>query len=235
MVLSRVLEPEVMDSADDALDYDRMDHAAVNRQFVDDLLAAIAAAGVQVADSTEILDLGAGTAQIPLELLRRRPSWRVRAVDLAESMLELGWQNVAAAGLADRIRLERVDAKRLPYATGTFTVVMSNSIVHHVPQPRDVLAEACRVLRPGGTLFIRDLLRPPDDATVRLLVDTYAAGGNDHQRQLFDDSLRAALSLDEVRAIVVELGHDPRQVTQTSDRHWTWTMRPNNRIEACNG
>ena len=222
MTLARVLEPEVMDSAEDARDYDRMDHAAVNRQFVDDLLAEAAAAGIELAESSEILDLGAGTAQIPIELLRQRPTWRVRAVDLAEQMLELGRRNVAAAGLAHRIRLERADAKRLAYPAATFPIVMSNSIVHHVPDPRLVLAEACRVLRPGGMLFIRDLLRPPDDAAVRSLVDIYAAGCNDHQRRLFEASLRAALNLDEVRRLVAELDYDPLSANQTSDRHWTW-------------
>ena len=43
MPLSRILEPEVMDSAQDAEDYDRMDHSQVNRVFVDDLLVAIQA------------------------------------------------------------------------------------------------------------------------------------------------------------------------------------------------
>lgn len=221
MVLRRVLEPEVMDNADDARDYDRMDHAAVNRQFVDDLLATITAAGLEPADS-EVLDLGTGTAQIPIELLRCRPFWRVCGVDLAASMIELARENAAAAALNHRLRLEQADAKRLCYADQAFGVVMSNSIVHHIPQPRDVLAEACRVLRPGGVLFVRDLLRPTGDAEVLRLVETYAAGANDHQRQLFEDSLRAALSLDEVQSIVAGLGHNPRWVTQTSDRHWTW-------------
>ncbi len=224
MSLARVLEPEVMDSADDARDYDRMDHTAVNRQFVDDLLAEAAAAGFVMGESDELLDLGTGTAQIPIELLRQRPLWRVLGVDLAASMLELGRQNIAAAGLAPRVRLEQVDAKRLPYADGGFPMVISNSIVHHIAEPRVVLAEACRVLRPGGVLFIRDLLRPSDDAEVHRLVEIYAAGANDHQRQLFDDSLRAALTLAEIRQLVAELGHDCQRVTATSDRHWTWRM-----------
>ena len=42
-MLSRILETEVMDTPAEALDYDAMDHSAVNRVFVDDLLAAIAA------------------------------------------------------------------------------------------------------------------------------------------------------------------------------------------------
>ncbi len=204
-----------MDSAADAGDYDAMDHSEVNRIFVADFLAAGPPPG-------EILDLGTGTAQIPIELCRQSAAACVLAVDLAESMLELGRRNVAQAGFADRIRLERVDAKGLPYAAGRFAAVMSNSIVHHIPEPLAVLTEAARVLAPGGLLFVRDLLRPVDDATVRHLVDTYAAGANVHQRQLFDDSLRAALSVGEMRALVASLGFSPTSVQATSDRHWTW-------------
>jgi len=82
-----------------------------------------------------------------------------------------------------------------------------------------------RVVLPGGILFVRDLLRPPDDATLTTLVDQYAAGANDHQRQMFADSLRAALTLAEVQALVAGLGLDAATVRQTSDRHWTWSAR----------
>jgi ubiquinone/menaquinone biosynthesis C-methylase UbiE len=140
-------------------------------------------------------------------------------------MLQVAKINVESAALADRIRLERIDAKRLPYADGQFDVVISNSIVHHIPEPAGVLADAVRVVRRRGLLFIRDLLRPPDDATVGRLVAAYAAGCNDHQRAMFDDSLRAALDLDEIRTLVVDLGFAPETVGQTSDRHWTWCAR----------
>lgn len=219
-MLSRVLEAEVMESPREAMDYDSMDHTAVNSVFVDDFLRVLgnAMAG-------EVLDLGTGTAQIPIALLKRSPDLRIVAIDLAESMLELGRRNVATAGFDRQIQLEWVDAKRLPYTAGRFAAVMSNSIVHHIPEPGGVLAEACRVLRPGGVLVIRDLLRPDEDASVRHLVDTYAADANEHQRQLFEASLRAALSLDEVRDLVSGLGYDVQQVQQTSDRHWTWCGR----------
>src|SRR5436853_509557 len=124
-MLKRVLEPEVMDSAYDAADYDAMDHHQVNRVFVSDLLAAEPGPG-------EILDLGTGTAQIPIELCRQAPAARILAVDLAQTMLDLARRNVAAARLMDQIQLERIDAKRLPYASGRFATVMSNSIVHHI-------------------------------------------------------------------------------------------------------
>src|SRR5271166_2066683 len=102
-MLPRVLEPEVMDSAAEAHDYDAMDHSTVNRVFVADFLAAWAG-------QNPILDVGTGTAQIPIELCRRAPA-RVVGIDLAGHMLEVGRQNVLRAGLQDRIRLEQVDAK----------------------------------------------------------------------------------------------------------------------------
>jgi ubiquinone/menaquinone biosynthesis C-methylase UbiE len=193
-----------------------MDHAEVNRRFVDDLLAADV-------DLREVLDLGTGTALIPIKLCQRAPQARVLAIDLSVWMLDLARGNVEIAGLTSQIMLDRVDGKGLPYASGRFTAVMSNSIVHHIPQPRDVLHEAWRVLAPGGRIFIRDLLRPQDDATVRRLVDLYAGDATPHQRQMFDDSLRAALSLEEIRALIAELGASPDQVQQTTDRHWTWS------------
>lgn len=235
--LARVLEPEVMDSQDDAADYDAMDHVEVNRVFVEDFLAALAKGragdgepgrGAFEHSLAGVLDVGTGTAQIPIALCRRSAQACVLGVDLAESMLALGRRNVAAAGLAERIRLERVDAKGLPYADGNFAAVMSNSIVHHIPEPAAVLGEMLRVAAPSGLLFVRDLARPASEAELEGLVERYAAGANAHQRQLFTDSLRAALTVAEVQAMLRRLGVGAASVTMTSDRHWTWAGRKRN-------
>ncbi len=215
-MLPRILEPEVMDSAAEACDYDAMDHAAVNRAFVTDFLG-------EWDGRDPVLDVGTGTAQIPVELCRQVRSAHVVAVDLAEHMLAVGRDNVRRAGLVDRVRLERCDAKALPFADGTFGAVVSNSIVHHIPEPEAVLAEMVRVAAPGGRLFVRDLMRPYDGTELRRLVETYAGGANAHQRQMFADSLHAALTLAEVRDRVVALGYPRDGVRQTTDRHWTWS------------
>ena len=80
-----------------------------------------------------------------------------------------------------------------------------------------------RTCAKGGTLFVRDLLRPGDDEMLSSLVDTYAAGANEHQRQMFSDSLHAALTVVEARTMVGRLGYAPETVQQTSDRHWTFS------------
>lgn len=218
-MLSRVLEPEVMDTPEEALAYDAMDHSEVNRVFVTDFLAAVGRI------SGEILDLGAGTALILVELCRRDPSAHIRAIDLSANMLDLARANLELANLNERVTLERVDGKGLPYPDESFAAVMSNSIVHHIPQPVAVLAEAVRVVVRGGLIFVRDLVRPPDETTLQGLVAQYAGAATDHQRQLFQDSLHAALTLDEIRALISGLGFSPETVSQSSDRHWTWVAR----------
>src|SRR5262249_45755267 len=145
--------------------------------------------------------------------------------DAAEHMLAVGQRNVEAAGLIERVRLQRCDAKALPFTAGDFGAVISNSIVHHIPEPIAVLREMVRVLRPGGWLFVRDLIGPPDEEALRHLVNLYAAGANDHQRKMFADSLHAALTLDELKGLVESLGLPAGDVQVTSDRHWTWAAR----------
>lgn len=219
MNLPRILEPEVMDTVDDARDYDAMDHRQVNRAFVHDLISACSSLAIQ---PDEILDLGTGTAQIPIELCRQCDDCRIIAVDAATHMLDLAYTNIQIAGLGDRIQLDRVDAKHLSYRGGMFRIVMSNSILHHIPEPREVLREAIRVTAPTGALFFRDLTRPATEDALQQLVDTYAGQENPHARQLFADSLHAALTVDEVRSLVAEWGFPADSVQQTSDRHWTW-------------
>ena len=95
-MLPRVLEPEVMDTPDEARDYDAMDHSAVNRVFVADFLAVWDGRG-------PILDLGTGTARIPIEFCQQSPNGEVVAVDAAAHMLALAEANVRRAGFAGRI------------------------------------------------------------------------------------------------------------------------------------
>jgi len=214
--LERVLEPEVMDTPQEARDYDGMDHSEVNRIFVDNLMAS----GFQ---GNDILDLGTGTALIPIELCKRLDDCRVMAVDAAVHMLDIAKFNIDVAGMLQRIQLQKVDAKDMDFPDNMFDAVVSNSIIHHIPEPLLVLKEAIRVTRPGGTLFFRDLLRPQCEASLGQLVQTYTGDENQHSQQMFADSLHAALSLSEIQGLVSSLGFNSEGVVQNTDRHWTWT------------
>lgn len=245
-MLPRTLEPELMDTREEAVDYDTMDHSEVNRAFADEFLSAISDCGLRISDLEDqrsgdassrpivnpqseirnpqylsVLDVGTGTARIPIDICHRTDAVKIVAVDLASHMLQLAQRNVIEAGFKQQIRLEQIDAKALPYADGQFDAVISNSIVHHIPEPIRVLREMVRVLRPGGLLFVRDLLRPPDAELIATILAKHAGGTNEHQRELFERSLHAALTLDEVRKILRDLGLPPESARQSSDRHWT--------------
>ncbi len=224
-MLPRILEPEVMDTVAEAVDYNSMDHSHVNRVFVDDLLTALAATPSPPGEAWQIFDAGTGTALIPLELTSRGLDAVVTAGDLAEQMLIVARDNVRAAGQSDAIRLVLTDCKQLSDADATYHVVISNSIVHHIPEPVAVLAELWRVLQPGGLLFVRDLMRPADLATLDHQVQTYAGDANAHQQQMFRDSLHAALTVSEVCDLLEQVGIPRDTARATSDRHWSIVAR----------
>ena len=219
-MLPRVLEPEVMDRPEEVREYDAMDHSEVNVRFVSDFLQAHGPGR-----GGEMLDVGTGPARVPIALCRADRHFRVLGVDLAGPMLDLARRNVADAGLTDRIRFARGDAKSLPFPDGRFEAVVSNTIVHHIPDPAPALAEMARLVAPGGTLMVRDLARPADEAAVAALVELHAASEPPHARNLFRDSLHAALTLEEVRELIAGLGLPAENVAMTSDRHWTWTWK----------
>ena len=215
-MIDRVLEPEVMDTPWEAADYDAMDHAAVNWAFVTDLIRFVPKL------RGTALDVGTGTALIPIELARWVPGLTIVAVDAAASMLRIAAANIKTAELFDRIPTRLVNARELPFPDGEFPVVMSNSLVHHVAEPETVVAEIARVCRRGGVIFVRDLARPADLPTLNHLVETYAGTATVSQRKLFEQSLYAALTVEEVQSLVAAHGFAPSSVAMTSDRHWTW-------------
>jgi ubiquinone/menaquinone biosynthesis C-methylase UbiE len=227
-MIPRILEPEVMDTEAEAVEYNTMDHAAVNRAFVDDLLRFVDTDSLLAAGTgpIRVLDVGTGTALIPLELCSRGNKWRVVGIDLAQAMLAEAAINVANAGMAKAIELRHVDAKRLPFDDSEFTAVMSNSIIHHIPDPSDCFEEMVRVVsKNGGLLFVRDLMRPDSEQQLDDLVDAHAGDATDHQRKMFAESLHAALTLDEIRALAKSSGIEAGCIHQTTDRHWTLAWR----------
>lgn len=213
--IPRTLEPEYMDDPTEAALYDAMDHKAVNECFVNDLLAAGSVAG-------QVIDLGTGTARIPIELCKKNENVRVLAIDAAVHMLEVAIRNIDIAGLRDSIQLVQADAKNLAeFEDAMCDCVISNTLMHHLPRPSESLATAKRLLRPGGRLFIRDLMRPQTTLQVEQLTKAYAGGEAVESQQLLRQSLHAALTLEEAQAMAKSCGLNPMAVYASSDRHWT--------------
>jgi len=212
--MNRIVEPEVMDTREAAEAYDAMEHGEVDAAFVERVIALGASSG-------HFLDVGTGPAQIPILLAQHCSDIYITAIDLSEEMLKIAKRHVAAAGLTNRITLERVDAKTLPYPDNTFDGLISNSIVHHIHDAMRALREMGRVVCPQGTVLIRDLIRPETPADAQAFVDLYAAEDTPYQQKLYYDSFLAAFTIAEVNEMLTQMDMPGAVVVQSTERHWS--------------
>jgi ubiquinone/menaquinone biosynthesis C-methylase UbiE len=196
-----------------------MNHARVNQQFVDDLVDTGPV-------GPNVIDLGCGPADIPIRLLDRLPNLRLIGIDNTPEMLAIAKSDVDTAGLNDRITLQQSDASnRTNFDAIIADTVISNSFLHHLDDPKSGINVAVDLLKPGGRLFVRDLLRPSSIAQIESLVAQHGQGEPEPSRQLLRQSLHAALTLEESIDMVKDLGIPSDRIRVTSDRHWTmdWT------------
>jgi len=220
MPLPRVLEAEAMSSVEEAGAYDEMDFSTTDLLFAERAAQLVSGASGPV---DLIADLGSGNAKIPLAMCPLLPgAARVCAVEMSPEMLAVAARNRARDGvLPGRLQLVTADVKHMPFADRSVGMITSNSLVHHIPDPRVVFLEIARIARPGAPILIRDLVRPETQGALDSLLETHAARWNPLQRTLFSDSLHAALTLEETRELLDECGLSDVNVTQVSDRHWS--------------
>jgi ubiquinone/menaquinone biosynthesis C-methylase UbiE len=93
-----------------------------------------------------VLDLGGGMGRMSIPLSRIH---FVTLTDLSPQMLDL-----ARPHAGDRLKLEVADARHLPFSDSSFDYVLAIDLLPHIPIPEELIAEARRVLRPGGSLII---------------------------------------------------------------------------------
>jgi ubiquinone/menaquinone biosynthesis C-methylase UbiE len=146
--------------------YDRVAHAAgfdeARRRSVDRL---------QVAPGSRVLMVGAGTG---LDLDYLRPDLQLTAIDVTPAMLKR--LEIRAAEAGRRVTTRVMDARRLEFPDASFDAVVMHLILAVMPDPERGLAEAERVLEPGGRIAVFDkFLRDDDRASVkRRLLNTVA-------------------------------------------------------------
>jgi SAM-dependent methyltransferase len=131
-------------------DWDEMRALDLPAQAVEDALLRLAPDAAR----GRLLDIGTGTGRV-LELLA--PHFRQSlGVDASKAMLALARSRLAQPGLAHcAVRL--ADMYRLPLTDASFDTAVLQMVLHYAEDPAGVIAEAARVLRPGGKLIVIDL------------------------------------------------------------------------------
>lgn len=212
--MERKAEPELMDLDDEVDAYVRGDFSSVNQAFAERL--------IELCGKTErarAVDLGTGPADIPIRVWKLRPNWRIVAVDASGPMLASGRPAIAAAGANAAIELKLADAKDTGLPAGSFDVIFSNSILHHVSSPVAFWTEVRRLAKPGGYVFLRDLARPESEARARELVEQYAGNENALLKEEFYRSLLAAYTVAEIKVQLAAAGLQNLAVEMRTDRH----------------
>ncbi len=97
------------------------------------------------------LEIGAGTGYFTLNLLRAGLIGQATCSDISPGMLETLADN--ARRLELEVRTEPADAERLPFADGSFDLVLGHAVLHHIPDLPRAFAEFERVLAPGGIVL----------------------------------------------------------------------------------
>ena len=114
-----------------------------------------------IAPGQRVIDVACGTGATAL-LLAREYGAEAVGVDLGIRTIERAQREAAALGLADRARFVHGDAEALPLADATFDVALSECSLCTFPDKRHAVAEMARVLRPGGTIAVADVVAELD-------------------------------------------------------------------------
>ncbi|NNE78676.1 MAG: bifunctional demethylmenaquinone methyltransferase/2-methoxy-6-polyprenyl-1,4-benzoquinol methylase UbiE [Silicimonas sp.] len=115
-------------------------------------------------DGQRLLDVAGGTGDISFRFLRRAPGATAVVLDMTEQMLIEGRKRAEAEALSGKLEWVTGDAMALPFDDATFDVYTISFGIRNVTRIEDALAEAFRVLRPGGRLMVLEFSQIPNTA-----------------------------------------------------------------------
>ena len=130
----------------------------IHRFWKDAMMDWLAPRGGQL-----LLDVAGGTGDISFRFLKRARNAHATVLDLTEPMLAEGRKRAATAGISGKLDWVVDDAMALPFEDQTFDVYTISFGIRNVTNPKKALAEAYRVLKPGGRIMVLEFSHIPND------------------------------------------------------------------------
>ncbi len=149
--------------------------ATIDAPLVLDLITRAAAATNPGASS--VLDVGCGAGNYTLKLLERLPGLEPTLLDLSRPMLERAQARISAVTSA-RITLLQGDVRETALGEARFDIILAAAVLHHLraeSEWRAVFGKFYRALRPGGSLWISDLVSHSIPAVQAMMWERYGA------------------------------------------------------------
>jgi tRNA (cmo5U34)-methyltransferase len=146
------------------------------------------AAAATTPHARHVLDVGCGAGNYTLKLLERRPGLDATLIDLSQPMLDRARERVSRA-TSGRITTIQGDIREVDLPEGQFDIVLAASVLHHLrtdEEWRNVFAAFHRALRPGGSVWVFDLVESSIPAVGQLMRRRYG----DYLTGLKDESYR---------------------------------------------
>jgi tRNA (cmo5U34)-methyltransferase len=133
------------------------------------------AAAISNPQASHILDVGCGGGNYSLKLMQSLPDLDVTLVDLSKAMLRRASERIGAVSKGE-IRALQGDIRDLEFPTGQFDVILAAAVLHHlrgVDEWQEVFTKFHRILKPGGSVWIVDLIEQSTPAVQALMWECY--------------------------------------------------------------
>ncbi|MEN8256312.1 MAG: class I SAM-dependent methyltransferase [Thermodesulfobacteriota bacterium] len=210
--MQRIAEPELMEGVEQAKVYAEADFSPANKQFLDLFHTTFP----DFSGRATVLDLGCGPGHILFDFARIFPGCTCLGLDGSEEMLNhayLACGSTTSSSIA-------FQCKQLPFPDdiGTWQVILSNSLLHHLNNPADLWQSVKKLAEPGTLIFVMDLFRPGSPEDAKAIVEKYSSDEPEILQQDFYNSLLAAYRPGEVALQLAEQDLN-LQCREVSDRH----------------